>query len=190
MTVYRIILFVHVVAAMTLVGASAFAHVMATGTAHARSLEGARAPVRVLGGIIQITKFASMLTLAAGLYLAFDGHWWRQGWVVVALVLFAGAGVVANVLLEPWVKRVTDALEGGEEPASIERLYEVVTEPRIILTAWLMTATDLAIIFLMTAKPGYPLAVLATVLCWIGGVALATRQQRAEQAVVAPAIQS
>ncbi len=184
MTLYGFVLFIHVVAAITLVGSSAYAHVMSTTAANASSLEGARTPVRVLGGIFQVTKFASILTLLAGVYLTFERHWWGQGWVVVALVLFAGAGAAANVILEPWGKRVAEAAAAADAGA-FTRLREVLTESRIVLAAWIMTATDVTILLLMTAKPGYPVAIAATLIAWIAGVALALRQQRAEQTALA-----
>jgi hypothetical protein len=174
---YSLALFVHVVGAITLVGASALLPVLVRVARRAPSVASLRTVVAVLQPMGRTIKIAAPLTLLAGLYMAFAANWWRMAWPFVALTAFAVAGVVSNRFEKAtgaaWVQVAT--APDGPVPAEVTTLLE---SRFVTLVSRHMIAVDVAIVFLMTAKPGLWLSLAAFAVT--NAVAAATGRQRAD----------
>lgn len=185
---YGIALFVHIVAAIALVGGSLWAHVAASLIPKAATVEGIRSQVRFLTVISKTGMPIALVVLAAGLYMAFAGSWWGSGWPVISLVLFAGAGAGAGAVLDPSVAKIAAALDETPDGPVTPELGAKLTNPKMMLTVWLMTGADLAIVFLMTNKPGWTGSLVAAALGLAFGLLMAARENRhAAAAPPAPA---
>ena len=151
MTLYELLLFVHVLAAAAWVGAVVF---------FALVLELAvRADERTL--LLRLVAYddrlapifyipAVALVLAAGVGLVFDGPWtFGDGWVVAGIVLLFAALALGIAFFLPTAKRLHAAVgAGGVESAAAAaelRRYRTLT--------WVDAALLVAAVFVMTVKP-------------------------------------
>lgn len=154
MTLYGAALFLHVGSAILLVAGGIYAHVALTFVPRADTVDGARAHARLLHTIVTTTPPTAVVVLVTGVYMAFGGSWWRAGWPMVSLVLFASAGASATVSIEPRVARLRAAIEDlPEGPITPDQAHRLV-DPSLRRIGSILVGADLAIVFLMTNKPG------------------------------------
>ncbi len=151
MSLYELLLFVHVLGAAAWVG-GAFGVLVVLELAQ-RS--GDRAYViRLLhyddrlGPLYYIP--AALLVLAAGVGLVLEGPWgFGDGWVVAGIGLLAAAFALGVAFFLPAGKRLGAAVE-SHGPESDEAAAEVA---RIRVVAWVDLAVLVAAVFVMTTKP-------------------------------------
>ena len=151
MTLYELLLFVHVLAAAAWVGGVLlFAFVLELALrAQERSLllrliayDDRLAPIFYIPAIV--------LVLAAGVGLVLDGPWsFGDGWVIAGIVLLASAFVLGIAFFLPTAKRLKTALDSGGVDSA-----EVIGELRTYRTlTWIDAAILVAAVFVMTTKP-------------------------------------
>jgi hypothetical protein len=163
MTVYRVIVFLHVLSALGFLMAHGVSAMMLFKVSRERSYD-------ALCNYLEISSLAmkpAMLALhgveITGITLTLMGRWWMMGWIWVALALFIGVGFVMAKYAAGYMNNVRRAmgipshkdLKKGLRPvpAPYEKLMEVVAtgRPRLVATAAL---SGLAmIVALMTLKP-------------------------------------
>lgn len=172
---YSLALFVHVVGAVALVGGSALLPVLVGVARRAPSVAGLRTVAAILHPMGRVIQIAAPLTLLAGLYMAFSANWWRMAWPFVALTAFAVAGVVSNrfekVTGAAWEQVAT--APDGPVPADVTTMLE---SRFVTLVSRHMIAVDIAIVYLMTAKPGLWASLAAFAVT--NGLAVAVARQR------------
>lgn len=189
MTLYGFALFIHVVLAITLVGGSAFAHVTVVLARRARTVDGLRAHVGWLHALGKASGPLAMGVLVAGVYLAFAGDLWGSGWPVVSLVLFALAGATAMGVIDPRVTTYRDLLEEEPDGPIAPQLQASLGDRTLTMAAWTLTGIDLAIVFLMTNKPGWGGSLAVAAVGVALGAALGMREvQRAAAPPSVPAM--
>jgi uncharacterized membrane protein len=150
-SLYELLLFVHVLAAIAWVG-GALAVLVVLELAR-RSGDRAHA-IRALHyddrmGLIFYVP-ATLVVLAAGIGLVLEGNWsFGDGWIAAGLGLLIAAFAVGVVFFLPAGKRIGAAVE-AHGPESDEAAAEV---DRIRVVAWADLALLLAAVFVMTTKP-------------------------------------
>lgn len=109
---------------------------------------------------IGLTYVGILLLLAAGIWAGFTpgapGSWWEQAWIWVALGTFVLTMFLMYGLATNYYKRlrtITDAMVGGSEAVSEERLAEVLSGPRPWLLAAIGFGSLFFILYLMMFKP-------------------------------------
>lgn len=167
MTLYGVVLFLHIVFAILLVGGSAWSHLTLAHARRAETSESAQALIGYLSVFVRASAPLAVLTVAAGLYLTFAGDWWGAGWPAVSLTLFVIAGVLAGAVMDPGAKAAKAAVDAAPAGPITAEASAAMDDPKLTITAWIMTGADLAIVALMTNKPG-----LATSVA-VGAVAVA-----------------
>ena len=163
MSVYRVIVFLHVISAMGFIMAHGVSAMMLFKVSRERKYEN-------LCNYLEISSFAlrpAMLALhgveLTGITLTLMGHWWMMGWIWASLALFVAVGFVMGKYAAGYMNRVRSAmgivsqkeLKKGARPmpAPYEKLLEIVEtgRPRLVASAGL---SGLAmIVALMTLKP-------------------------------------
>ena len=186
MTLYGFALFLHVVLAILLVGGSSYAHVTTTLVARARTVDGVRSHVEFLHAFAQASGPLAAGVLLAGVYLAFDGEWWGTGWPAVSLVLFLMAGVAAFAVIVPKTQAARELLAETPDGPMTPELGARLADPTLVWVSWLMAGADLALVFLMTNKPGFARATLAAVVGLALGAAMGWREVRHARAAAPP----
>jgi uncharacterized membrane protein len=150
-SLYELLLFVHVLAAAAWFGAALLAAVLLELAARAKDTPWL---VRLgeydekLAPLLFIP--AAIVTLLAGVALVFDGPWsfTGEGWVFAGLVLFAAIFALGLGLIVPAGKRLA-ALARADAPAA--ELQKQVGKLRLL--NWIDVGLLAAAIFFMTAKP-------------------------------------
>lgn len=153
LSIYTLVLFVHVMSAIVLIGSGLIAPLTHRSIREARTLTELR---RWLAFSRRSTKWnpvAALALLASGIYLGSIG-WWTQAWFFVAV----GAWLLNAALAAGVVGRAADSLaeaaaagEGdGLVPAAVDLLRHA---PRWRLAHDAMLANDVAILWVMMAKP-------------------------------------
>jgi Sec-independent protein secretion pathway component TatC len=143
MSLYDLVLWVHVTAVITAFGAL-FAYPVFLAV-------NARAPISQRAGLHRaqiafskrVTGPAIGIVLLAGIYLASDADLWSKVWVIVPLVLLfviAGLGVT---VLRRGEERLEAAADAADEPAYVAtlasvRLWTLVTLALIVLAIFFM----------------------------------------------------
>jgi hypothetical protein len=186
MSWYALVLFVHIAAAIVLVGGG----VLATPVVHARILRsetaGEARSWMALGRPLAVINPASSFTLlGSGLVLAQLGGWWEAAWLQVAIAAWVVNVLLAARVVRPAMGRFAAAL-GTDDSRITGRVDDLRRTPRWGMADDALVAIDIAVLYLMTMKPGYVGSVVALVVASaavIGlrhGLANRTRSERAE----------
>jgi hypothetical protein len=186
MTLYASLLFVHVVAAIALVGGGLWAHLTFGALTRAPTVDGMRASAAWLHTMVKASGPVAGGVLVTGLYLTFAGSWWGAGWPVVSLVIFALTGLTASRLVDPRVARIHSTLEGEPVGPAPPDLTARLHDPTLTLTVHVLTGTDLAIVYLMVAKPGWAGSIAAAALGAAAGAASGRRALQRSGTVTQP----
>lgn len=165
---YGVVLFLHVVFAIVLVGGGTATHLAGHwARSRATTVGQVRGVLIFIHGFSRIGFPIAGGTLLTGLYLAFDGAWWGLGWPIVSLVLLIGVGAAFGTVLDPAVGALVELADTEPDGPVTPALRTAMHAPRPLLIEWTAAGIDLAIVFLMTNKPG----LLGSVV--IGGVGIA-----------------
>jgi uncharacterized membrane protein len=164
MSLYTLVLLLHVLSATLLLGTSVVGEPVVRAAARRTSRPGdLRAYLDVGGRMAPISPVAALLVLATGLHLTGAIGAWSQGWVQLSVALWLVNSVVAVAVVKPAVGRV--AAEAGE-------MSDASIGPRLDgmrwSTAWtwggdILATNDAVILCIMVLKPGL-VGSLATVV--------------------------
>ena len=121
-----------------------------------------RDPQRILA-LLQLSSssiglmyVSTLVLLGGGILAGFMGGWWDQGWIWVALGTFVVTILAMAAVASPYYRRlrtVAEAMSGGSQAVSQERLAEVLQGPRPWLLAGIGFGSILFILYLMMFKP-------------------------------------
>jgi len=193
---YLLVLFVHVAAAMALVGGSVIASTRVRATVRsARTTQELRAFLAIGRPLAVLNPVASMLVFASGLYLASVGRFWALGWVQVAVAFWVVNVIVAVAVVKPAIARTAMEAARAGDGAVGERLDAIRWSLRWSVGSDVLVANDSAMLYLMAVKPGFAGSLLAVAvanaLALAGRIAFgrprAERARPAEPRVAAPA---
>lgn len=181
MRAYTVVLFVHIAAAVLLVGGSSWTHAAGVLLRRARTVDGARSHVAFLQTFVKASMPLAVVTLLAGAYMATDAGMWDEAWLITSLVLFLGVGAAAGTIVDPAVAAMAATLDeappGPVTPALLERIHD----PRLTATLSLFAGADLALLFLMTNKPGVTGSLLVAATGLVLGGIHAARERRGQR---------
>lgn len=165
MRFYDVIVFVHVLSAVTLVGGGILATpTINTAIRRARTTEDLRRWLAVGKPLSVVNPISSITLLASGAYLSSMSHWWGAAWVQVAVVLWIANAALANAVVNPSMKALARLAFASQDYLVGPELERLQGSPRTALTHQVMTANDVGVLFLMVTKPtGYLVAVLVVV---------------------------
>lgn len=181
MNLYGTAMFIHVVSAILLVGGSSWAHVTGGMLQRSQTVHGARSHVRFLAVFARASGPLAMVVLLAGAYMATDAALWREGWLLTALALFITVGAGAGLVVNPTVARFEAALDGAADGPMTPELHTELADRRLTVTLGLFAGADLALVYLMTNKPGLAGSlVVAAIGLSLGGL-WAARELRAHR---------
>ncbi|HEY8492130.1 MAG TPA: DUF2269 family protein [Dehalococcoidia bacterium] len=187
MTLYEIVLFLHVMGAIGLFMGVA---IVLTAMARMRRSESV-AQVREWSGLADLSDkllpVASLVLLLSGIYMATDFEFWGDGWVDVSMAL-----LLVMIVLGPAVnarrlgtisREAKDAPDGPVQGALRARILD----PVLWTTVQTMSVVAVGIVFLMTVKPGIAGSLVTLVVALALGLASSIPAWRRAAAVRAPA---
>ena len=178
MSLYNLALFFHIVGVLGVFIATAIEIVIlfrmrrAQTSAQVREWVSADAP---LGAVFSVL---TLLILAAGIYMLFNGWNWRLPWVdvsFIALILMNVAGAAINSRRFKAIHHATgDTVDG---PVSVE-LARQVNDPILWSSVFTISTMLVGIVYLMTLKPGWLGTLVVTVVALALGFALGQLPRR------------
>ena len=187
MDLYHVVLFGHIVAAVVLVSFGFVMPMLTAGLRRTRTVESLQTWLAIMSRYSKTGPIAAVLVLLTGLYMTFDNFSFREGWIVVSLVLFVAAGAIAGGVLDKHLTRVLEEAQATPDGPVPAGLLADATSPRISNFESVMGGLDIAIIFMMTNKPGWVGALVAAAAGQaIAGVMIA-RRARGKAADALPA---
>lgn len=175
MSTYVLVVFIHIAAAVVLLGTSILGEPAVRAAARRASQpQELRAFLQIGQPIVVIAPAAAMVILASGIYLSSVGGFWRLGWVQVALTFWLVNAFLAGVVVRPAVKRVWEEATGSTDASIGGRLDDLRWSGVWTLGVDVMAANDAAMLYLMTMKPGLAgsLAVVVLANALVAGVRL------------------
>jgi len=151
MTLYELLLFVHVLAAAAWVGAVLF---VALVTELALRSNDRSTLVKLVDYDERLAPLlyipAVVLTLAAGIGLVLDGPWsFGDGWILAGIVLLVATFILGVGLIVPASKKLAAAVEGAGVEAEDARARLQVLRA----LTWIDLGLLVAAVFVMTTKP-------------------------------------
>ena len=162
MSLYTLGKFVHIAAAIVLVGSYLLAPVLHGAIRGATDVRALRALARLQQRVISASGPAAVLVLASGVSMTLAGWSFSDSWIAVALGLFVANGALAMAVVDPHVKQLRAAADEASDGPLDPDLTDLVHDARVVGALRIVVGVDLAIIFLMVNKPG-----------WAGSVAVA-----------------
>ena len=188
MSLYTVMKFVHIAAAIVLVGSYLLAPVLHGTIRGATDVRALRALARLQHRVITASGPAAALVLAAGVYMTFAGWSFTDGWIVVSIALFVTNGTLAMSVVDPHVKKLLAATDEASDGPPNVTLIGIMHDTKVLRAMRVVVGIDLAIIFLMVNKPGWAGSVAVAVAGLALGVSLAAMaSRRIRQLVQTPA---
>jgi hypothetical protein len=176
MTVYNVVLFLHIMSVIFMFASLTTDWLAIAGLRTSESAGPASAWIRALEISGAIGPWARLAVLGAGLYLAFD-EWSWQGWIIVGLVSW----VVYVLLGEPLTGRelremsaLVRSEHGKLSPKAITRLRH----PRMWHSVLIRIGLGAGIVFCMAVKPEAAAATAAVVIGALSGFGIARLNSR------------
>jgi hypothetical protein len=163
MSAYNVALFIHILGLITLFAGLA---VLQRGGARLRgaaTLEQARLWLDLLRPTGRMFPAAAVLLFLSGLFMTGEAWSFTTPWVVVAIVALATMMVVGSTVTGRRLARIgRTASAAGEGPISNE-LRALITAPGQWVAAAAMNGAAIAVVWLMTTKPGWAVSVAVVV---------------------------
>ena len=162
MSLYTLTKYVHIAAAIVLVGSYLLAPVLHGAIRGATDVRAVRALALLQHRVLTASGPAAGLVLAAGIYLTLAGWSFTDGWILVSIGLFAANGTLAMAVVDPHAKKLLAAANNAPDGPPDPVLTDLAHDARVGGALRIVVGIDLAILFLMVNKPG-----------WAGSVAVA-----------------
>jgi uncharacterized membrane protein len=181
MSIYTIVLFLHVSGAIGyFLGIGTWLFIL-VGLRRAQRVEQVRALVNLIGLSGPFTGISVLLLLATGFYLALTAWSLLTSWILVALISLVLMAPLGAALIEPRrraIDRLAQKTPDGPLPQSLERRTH---DPILGTAQQTIAALLLGIVFLMTNKPALIGSLIVMAVALVLGLAsgvLVAREMR------------
>lgn len=158
LSLYAFVLFVHVLAGAFLIGSSLGAPLVRRAVESACTFEELRRWLDFGHRSHKANPLIALILLASGVYLGASG-WWSTGWFYVSLVAWIANSALAGLVIQRTAASL--ARETFFASGNLRDSLDVFTRT----TGWhvadnLMIANDIAILYLMMAKPAAVMSIV------------------------------
>ena len=153
---YEWLVLIHILGVLGFMFTHGVAAAMALRLRHERNPDRIRVMLQVSSSSLAIFYLSTLLLLGGGIWAGFNGHWWGEGWIWVALGLFVFNLVFMWAVASPYYKKVREVMtieESGGSAVGPEQLESLLrsNRPRVLLTVGLLSIVFIA--YLMVVKP-------------------------------------
>ena len=151
MTIFSVVLFLHLLGAVSLFIAYGIEWTASSLFRNASTTEQARSWLRVFKVSPPLSGVGLGVVLLSGGYLASLSGAMKQGWIPATLIAIFVALVLGFALILPRMKRIRAELPSGNEPVSAQ-LRERLSDPVLLTAIRVRVMVVTGIVFLMAAK--------------------------------------
>jgi hypothetical protein len=185
MSIYNIVLFVHVIGAIGYFLGMGILLFILLGLRRAQRVEHVRALIHLNGLSAPVSAAGAVLLLLTGLYMALTAWSLLTSWILVALISLLLMVPTSAALIAPRrsaiVKQLAREAPGGELSRALERHID---DPVLATVCTTVAALLLGLVFLMTTKPNLVGSLIVMVVALLLGLAtgvLVSRMRRAPE---------
>jgi hypothetical protein len=187
MTVYDVVLFLHITSAIIMFASLAVDWLAIAGLRVTWTAERGRIWIRALEVSAAFGVWARLAVLGAGIYLAVDAWSW-QGWIIVGLVSWAAFVLLGEPLTGKDLREMAAGVRAEQGTLSIALLTRL-HNPRMWQSVLTRVGLGAGIVFCMAVKPPAAAAAGAVTFGLLAGLAIArltpapdrTREPREEK---------
>ena len=172
MTVFSVVLFLHLLGAVSLFIAYGIEWTASSLFRNASSTEQVRAWLRVLKVSPPLSGVGLGVVLLSGGYLASLSGAMKQGWIPVTLIAIFLALVLGFAMILPRMKRIRAALPSGNDPVSAQ-LRQRLSDPVLLTAIRVRVMVVTGIVYLMAAKISFVPSLVALIIAIVLGVIFA-----------------
>jgi uncharacterized membrane protein len=153
---YEWIVLIHIVGVLGFMFSHGVSAAMALRLRHERNPDRIRVMLQISNSSLSVFYVSVFLLLGGGIWAGFDGSWWDQGWIWVALGLFLANLIFMYALPAPYYKKIREVMtieESSSSAVAPAQLDEMLRSniPTIVVVVGL--ASILFIAYLMVIKP-------------------------------------
>jgi len=185
MSIYNIVLFVHVSGAIGYFLGMGILLFILLGLRRAQRVEHVRALIHLNALSAPVSAASAVLLLVTGLYLALTAWSLLTSWILVALISLLLVVPTSAALIAPrrsaLVKQLAREAPGGGLSRALERFID---DPVLATVCTTVAALLLGLVFLMTTKPdlvGSLIVMVVALLLGLAAGALVSRMRRAPE---------
>jgi Predicted integral membrane protein (DUF2269) len=172
MSIYNIVLFVHVIGAIGYFLGIGILLFILLGLRWAQRVEHVRALIHLNALSAPVSAASAVLLLVTGLYLALVAWSLLTSWILVALISLLLVVPTSAALIAPrriaLVKQLAREAPGGELSEALERYID---DPVLATVCTTVAALLLGLVFLMTTKPNLVGSLIVMVVALLLGLA-------------------
>jgi hypothetical protein len=190
---YNIVLFLHLIGVVLLVGSVTITLVSTLRVQTAKTVAELRSLTAATKRIEVVLAPAMVILIASGLYMVsqHSDHGvvpWTAGWVITSLVVAVLLGVIGNTIEARDAKRLHVAIANAsdERPHDELRLLQLASSP--IYSVFFGSSQVVALLYMMTNKPGLAVSIVACVIAAVVAFAAAAIRMRSVRRVTRTAV--
>jgi hypothetical protein len=166
MTLYGIALYLHILAAVGIIGGSCLEQYIHTRMHRARTLDTLKEWLGAGRTISKLMPIFALSLLIFGTYMTFARWGWQQPWILTSLGLLIAISIASPLLLAPNMRAIGKAAFSG---ASLSDIAPLLADPVSNIAGGVFTVESLAIALLMVMKPSLmPTLIIVVVAAVIG----------------------
>jgi len=153
---YNLLVFIHLVGVLGFVLSHGVSTWMTLAVRREREPERLRTLLDLSASTTMAFYISTFLLLLGGVGAGFDGHWWGQAWISVALGVFLAEMVFMWALTRPYFRRLRRAMaiaQGGGTAVGSREIEQLIDSPVPLLSLWVGTGGLLFIAYLMIWQP-------------------------------------
>jgi len=184
---YQVVLYIHFLALFVGVGAAAILVLCLFQLRGARTLADAVPWGRVAGRVGNAFPIAILGLFASGAYMTSDVWTWSTGWIDVGIAALVVLALQGPLVGERTAKKLERALHANGPGPLGDKARRMTRHPGLWVTEFTAIGLVLATVWNMTQKPGTASAIVAVVIGYAVGVAVALAFTRAPAEELAPA---
>jgi hypothetical protein len=153
---YEWLVLIHIVGVLGFMFAHGVSAAMALRLRHERNPDRIRVMLQISSSSLGVFYVSTLLLLGGGIWAGFNGHWWDQGWIWVALGLFIANLIFMYAVPTPYYKKIREVMtieESGSSAVGPEQLEAMLRSnlPVIVVVVGLLSILFIA--YLMVIKP-------------------------------------
>jgi hypothetical protein len=154
--VYEWLVLVHILGVLGFMFTHGVTAAMALRLRHERNPDRIRVMLQISSSSLAVFYVSILLLLGGGIWAGFNGHWWDQGWIWVALGVFLVNMIFMYAAPARYYKKIREVMtieESGSSAVGPEQLDAMLrsTLPIVTLVVGLLSIAFIA--YLMVIKP-------------------------------------
>jgi uncharacterized membrane protein len=153
---YEWIVLIHIVGVLGFMFSHGVSAAMALRLRHERNPDRIRVMLQISNSSLSVFYISVVLLLGGGIWAGFNGRWWDQGWIWVALGLFLANLIFMYALPAPYYKKIREVMtieESSSSAVAPAQLDEMLRSNVPLIVVVVGLASVLFIAYLMVIKP-------------------------------------